>query len=133
MRRCSDGFLLDVVGLEGRLREAVGGFGPVPRLVSSLFIGGCLVSGSMCAETQMGSFWTCRVRREGCGRRGRVSFAPVSRPVRYLFGCCLKGGSTCGCSDGLLVDMVRLEGQVARGRAKASFRCSWCLETGSCK
>ena len=67
----SNGFLLDVVGSEGQVargRERAS-FGTVPRLVYGLFLsclGGCVKSGSTCADAPMGSFWTW------LGQKGRL-------------------------------------------------------------
>ena len=59
VRRCSDGFLMDVVGPEGKVARGRvrASFAPVCGLFLSC-LGGCLKSGSTCADVQMGSLWT---------------------------------------------------------------------------
>ena len=59
VRRCSDGLLVDMVGLEGKVARGrvKASFAPVSGLFLSC-LGGCLKSGRVCANVQMGSLWT---------------------------------------------------------------------------
>ena len=76
--------------------------------------------------------WWEHVRRCSDGFLLDVVRSEVSGLIPHLFGCCLKGGSTWEASiaeflerqlasNGFLLDVVGSEGQVARGRGRASF------------
>ena len=87
-----------MVRFEGKVARSLGGL--LLALCLGLFLtclGGCLVSGSVCAEAQMISDGLLLdvVRSEGKVARGcvRASFGPVSGLIPHLFGCCLKDGS----------------------------------------
>ena len=59
---CADvqmGLLVDMVGLEGKVARGrvKASFAPVSGLFLSC-LGGCLKSGRVCANVQMGSLWT---------------------------------------------------------------------------
>ena len=123
MRRCSDGLLVDMVGI-GSLREAVGGL--LLALCLGLFLT-CL--GGECEHVRRGSddlrwapFERGPVRRQGCERSCPGLFWPCVGAYPSPVWMLPEGWEQVRrCSDRLLVDMVGLEGNVARGRVKASF------------
>ena len=83
MRKCSDGLLVDMVGLEGKVARGCGrvSFGPVPRLVSHLFW--MLPEGREQVRRCSDGLLVDMVGLEGKVARGRVkaSFAPVGTSV----------------------------------------------------